>query len=847
MLENNNKKFIRTLSVNCLKANKIRNIIAVFAIVLTTLLFTSVATVVEGSMQSVKEQQIRQSGTKYMMSIKYLTEEESERFLTNPAFSKVGKNQYLGAVQNEELRKIQINLSWADKNYMEGAFVELKKGKLPKGEDDILVDTVVLNMLGLPEEIGQKAELTYEVNGELRERSFTIAGIYEGDSSEISSAIYISRALLDSELQGVAMPEHDLAGAGSIILYASFPTEKNLKENQAKALRDAGFDPEAERGTEGYVSSNLNSAYTGTAHMDGSVLAGGVFLALVIMLAGYLIISNVFRISVLKDMRMYGQLKTIGTSPKQLRSLLQRQANVLSVIGIIVGLCLGYVLGMFLLPMVMKITRFTDVQKVKPNIWVFLAAAVFAFATVWMSCRRPAKMMSKMSPIQALRYQGKEAGNRKKSRGRESKSRICQMAYSNIADNKGKTFFVVLSLSLSVILFNSVLNFTGGFDKETYVDGQSAADFVVSNISLESRGVTKDYVIPQEFLDEVRSRQDIENSGASYCYQPSEDDKEAAGDDYAGIETTKILTVNGQPYSEEYAMEHGKQLFGFEEGLFERCQVVDGTLDMEKFATGNYIVEATTYINNDTDYDKESFTLKPGDKVTGEIGGVTLEYEVLANVVVHYDMLYPGSIGENAVLILPAEEYQNQFPGELPLHYIMDAEEGKFDEVNAFLEEYEERPQANVKYKSVTMVAEEFGTYKSTFSITGEVLAVIFGVIGILNLLNVTLTNAIARQREFAVMQSIGMTRRQLRKLFVLEGIMYAGIAGIVSLILSGLLSLTAVKAIAGGYWFCRYSFTILPACALIPVYLVVAGLIALVVDRVWNNGSVVERLRMSK
>lgn len=64
LLENDNKKFIRTLSNNCLKANKIRNAIALLAIMLTALLFTAVATILQGTQISVREQTIRQSGTR---------------------------------------------------------------------------------------------------------------------------------------------------------------------------------------------------------------------------------------------------------------------------------------------------------------------------------------------------------------------------------------------------------------------------------------------------------------------------------------------------------------------------------------------------------------------------------------------------------------------------------------------------------------------------------------------------------------------------------------------------------------------------------------------------------------
>lgn len=844
MLKNNNSKFINTLSRNCMKANRLRNLIAVFAIILTTVLFTTVGTILEGSMQTIKEQQIVRSGTRFMMSAKYISEEASEKLMTNPAFSEVGKTQYLGEVQNEELKKIAVNISWADEAFVEGFFANPQKGSMPEKEDEVLIDSVVLKMLGLPEETGRSVSLSYEVNGNLNSKTVKIAGIYKGNDNEDSSTVYCSRALFDKETEGLEPAVEGSAGTGSILIYGSFPSEKNLDEKREQVLKEAGFNPGAVEGEEGFVKSNINSAYWNGAGVDIQVAAGAIILFAAIMLAGYLIISNVFRISVLKDMRMYGQLKTIGTSPHQLRKLLKKQANTLNLIGIPLGLLLGFFLGKLLLPAVMEMTVYTDVGKISPRLWVFAASAVFSFLTVWISCRRPSVMMSRMSPIQALRYQGREESGRKQTGGRESKRRILQMAMSNVTDSKGKTFLVVLSLSLSVILFNSVLNFTNCFDKDTFVKGRSAADFIVSNASYETRNESEKYVVPQEFLDEVKKQDNIRYNGSMYCYQAPDETSQNAADKYDGIQTTKILTVNGKEYPKENAMELGKMLYGADSGLFPKWKVVRGTLDTEKLATGKYIIEAIDFRDNNEDYDDFMFTLKPGDKVKGEIGGVTLEYEVIANVVIQPEMMFTSSMGEGAVLILPSEEYLNRFPGKLPIHYIMDAKEGKHEEVNAFLEDYEEKPGANIKFKSRDKVVEEFNEYKTTYAAAGTVLAALFGAIGILNLLNVILTNAIARQQEFAVMQSIGMTRKQLRRLFVIEGVMYTVLAGIFSLVLSAVLSVTAVKGLTNSYWFCVYRFSILPASLLVPVFIAAAGLTALVIDRIWNNGSVVERLR---
>ena len=93
LLENNNRKFIRTLSNNCLKANRGRNNIAVIAVVLTAVMFMALTTVLEGTQISMKNQMLRQVGTKFMVSLKNLTQEEAERLVLEPEFAIAGIEQ----------------------------------------------------------------------------------------------------------------------------------------------------------------------------------------------------------------------------------------------------------------------------------------------------------------------------------------------------------------------------------------------------------------------------------------------------------------------------------------------------------------------------------------------------------------------------------------------------------------------------------------------------------------------------------------------------------------------------------------------------------------------------------
>ena len=106
------------------------------------------------------------------------------------------------------------------------------------------------------------------------------------------------------------------------------------------------------------------------------------------------------------------------------------------------------------------------------------------------------------------------------------------------------------------------------------------------------------------------------------------------------------------------------------------------------------------------------------------------------------------------------------------------------------------------------------------------------------------MTGAIARQNEFAVMRSIGMTRKQLRRLFIFEGVSYMVLVMICGTLVSGLLSVTAIKSIAASFWFSQYHFTILPALAVSILFVLFAVIMAYVVDRIYNKGNIIDNLR---
>jgi len=128
--------------------------------------------------------------------------------------------------------------------------------------------------------------------------------------------------------------------------------------------------------------------------------------------------------------------------------------------------------------------------------------------------------------------------------------------------------------------------------------------------------------------------------------------------------------------------------------------------------------------------------------------------------------------------------------------------------------------------------------------ILGGSLSIIIGLIGLLNFINSILTTIIARKKEFAILQSIGMTNKQLLRLLIYEGLLYSGITSLMSIILGSLFSFVILKKLLNNMWFTNYSFTLYPLLITIPLIAVISIIIPLIIYRFSSNESVVEKLK---
>lgn len=887
---NNNGAVVRKLSSRSLKKNRMRNLFAVAAVALTGILFTAVFSLVSGIMQTAQESTMREVGGRFHAGLKGATKEQYESVAADPMVVKSSYNIFISVADNIVKWSAEIRYL-PEEDTLYDMFIELEEGHLPLAENEIVVNTFVLDELDLPYAVGEKIPLTFRFMDETIEDEFVVSGWYRGDYVAHASELFVSESYW-KKLKGSLTDEDFLRWREThpedrdVGLYTGnvfFENASNLEEKIQTVIRNAGYEPgtELDYGVNwAYMSSRAESADPFSVMM----VLSAVF---VILITGYLIIYNIFQISVISDIRFYGLLKTIGTTARQIRRLVRRQALTLSAIGIPIGLAAGYGIGKCTLPFVLSISDYNDVDvSLRFNPWILVFSAVFSVLTVFMSSRKPAKIAGSISPIEAVRYteaglQGKAAGRKKKRHASRKRFSAVSMALSNLGRNKRTTFVVIAAISFSMILLSIIMTAVGSFRIEQFMEQRITGDFMLGNINLTSSSPRSgDVEIAPEYLALADAQAGIEKRQEMWVrfrtfLQVDEQAQEqlrkldAEGklrrNAYGGANLDKLL--RGEMSMNGY-------FYGYSEGLLSKLQVLEGTLDTEKFRTGDYVLLGQ--MHGEDWLPPEDHVYHPGDRVTvelytenstwreitdeaGETIGVVYEnleekeYEVMAIVDIPTCMDMQRYSSNACDVVLPFTEMVAETAGYgngeedalcwqkfMVSYEVSDEDQAAFE---AVIKSYADS-HSTVGYMTKEALRGEFDNMVTVVSIVGISLAAVIALIGVLNFVNAVVTGIISRRREFAMLQSIGMTDEQLQKTLVCEGSAYIVIAGSISLVVGSVLSYLIVNALNHMILFFEYRFQIWSFVSMIPILMLVAVLAPVTAYQNLRKKSIVERIR---
>lgn len=867
---NNNTEVIKQLSKRYFKKNRIRNFAAILAIMLTAFLFTSITSLVFSMSSSIQLSMQMQKGSKADGDIRYLTEEQYQELQKSDFIKEAGCRRFVGFASNASGHMVEIN--YADPVQQELTFCTPTHGKAPKKANEIATTDRALEALGVKAKVGERVLVEFTLRGKSYHYEMVVSGWWEAANDTGSLMIVSEQFVKDNPDLFINTYAKDREIAGTYMADVVLKDKRHIQKQLQEFALSVGGEPE-KMNAGNYIACSQNQV--GNAMLQPGMMMSAIVFVLLFVVSGYLLIYNIFDISVMQDVRQYGLLRTIGTSTRQIKKIVNRQAIWLTLIGLPLGLIFGFLVSKMLLPIVMKFFQANSLNAMKVSVspLIFLIAAVFTIFTVIISTRKPAKKAAKISPLEAIRYTGQENKKTKKTK-RTHGAKLSYMAFSNLGRNKRRSVFIVLSMLLCIVLFNSIIVITQSMDEKKWISRSTKTDFTVYN-SVAVNGVSpfqyREDGLPASVVDLINQQKGVEKE--RILYRNTRDDSDVTVD-YKFEDLVCIAEETEEDYVSK-AYENGSSLrivpgtedgyfgnvFGVSESFWEDVTIYEGENNLdalkEKMETGDYVIVGTIIDRLTGEAEEETQLqqqLQVGDSITFLKDGKeekTCTILAKATVVATEYETYAGANGATYIggdapfLYMSDTKFKELYEEPTIFSYSFNAGQGQKENLEGFLADFTGE-NTSVAYTSTKLLQEQLASNRNIVLLVGGMIGVILAFAGLINFTNMMVTNIITRRHEFAAMQSIGMTNRQLRRLIMDEGLYYAAGADVIGGLLAVILGTTVLKNVLNSpsMWYFTLRFTLVPALFIAVIYLILAAVIPVVVLHFFNKGSVVERLR---
>ena len=862
----NNKKVIRSIAAKTVMANPGKSLVVVLSIALCRFMFTALFTISGSLLATFQDDTNRRIGSSCDAGVKYLNEEEYNRLVSDKSLKNVTGSIHVGTAVNDELNKIFAQADYHDEASAKKDFCYPEVGRLPEKENEISVSSLILQAFGMKADSKEDYEsllgkkLSLKLSGKDKEQTidFVIVGIHTGDQVSAAQMILVSKEFQEKFSPTPTSSYYDNAASmsfddcfGRIDAEVDFFFPLFFKYQIEKAIERNGLPADTQFG--------INWGSVGSS-ADFGAIAFVVLMLFTIFLSGYLIINNIYRINVYTDIRSYGLLKTVGTSSKQLKKIVNRQALYHSVPGIIIGITGGIVAGSLLLPMFMDemaISESID-SKAVINIWILLFSALFSYVTVRFSVRKATKLASGVSPIEALHYTENNSFRRKR-RKQSAAFTATRFAFRNVFKEKKKCFFVVLSLALSMTVLSTVYTLLIGFDENKYIANFLMTDFSVADATTDNRAVSNNVYdgITPSFLDEVKKLAGISELGNVYAEPSIQDlnDRDHARFKERLLDNEKAYENSARHHSAIYYDESGEQtnddtytianIYGMDDYALSTLKILHGNFDAEKFKTGKYIlVNEYDYDGNESNF--VSYFL-PGETIAvNNANGDSREYEVMATIDIPFAVRIQAYTDMDVNYVLSTDEFHDFFGERAPMRTLIDATDEAEPAIESWLADYTRNVEPSLTYTSRSVFRKEFSSMTEMFKMVGGLLTTILALIGILNFINTIVTSVISRRLELAMLEAVGMTKNIQKKSLCIEGVIYGALSLLFGAILSSIISVLMIRPLEHDLFFYTYKFTLLPIVVVLPFLILVMVLIPYIVYKRAMKETIIERLRLA-
>lgn len=797
---------IKSIVKSNLKENKLKNILIIITVALTTCLLSSIGIITYTSFIYSKDNAIKNSGNAHGYYRK-LEETDIFKLKQHKDIEAIGENSF--TIGKQEIDNTLLTLMYIDETALALSNMKLIEGNMPVKENEIVLDQFILNKLGCKDKIGEKIKLSYnDTNKKLIEREFILSGVLS--KNEVSEGNNITGGIVSKKL--LVMENYDSRLKASIMI----KNETKLSSSEIKVkLEEIAADFHIPK-----ENIQFNSMYLFFTRPDPTVIIGAATIALIVMISSILVIYNIFYISIINKIQEFGKLKAIGATKKQLKSIILREGIILSTISIPIGIIAGYLLSRIIISNILTDSG-TPITYI--SFPIIIGSAMLTFVTVYLSLLKPMKIASKISPVEAIKYTNGDKISNKKTRSGYIDLDIIKLTKANLVRNKRRTFITLLSLSLSGILIMTATSIFSSINTENYVRQSIAGDFQFRikyssyDYDKEREEFIRNNPLNENFINTIRSINGVENVN-----------------EVREVEATIPNTgkhAKESPESKEAEIEFASYTDDMLKAL--NFNLLEGKIDLEKIKSGEEVIATSS--------PRHWFDIHAGDVIPITFGEdankTTKEVTVQAVTALHYGGDFITSID-----LLKNPENLNY-----NMMISVDVKNGKEEEVGEILNELSSNHR-NLKYNDFK---EELKQAENSFFSMNSMaysFVAILGVISLINLINTMITSIISRKKEIGILQAIGMTDVQLLKMLKLEGLFYTLVTLFSSLVVGSIVGYLGYLAFYNnGATYAIYKFQLIPAIILATVMIIVQLFMGRVINKIFKNESLIDRIRYSE
>ena len=567
-------------------------------------------------------------------------------------------------------------------------------------------------------------------------------------------------------------------------LLIKYKTSKDYKEKTKNIL---GIE-NIEKYKVEYNTSLLRWEGSGLSDSTMTMLysLGGVVIFIIIV-SSIFVIKNSFSISITEKIKQYGILSSIGATSKQIKKNVLFEGFVLGIIAI----PLGILCGMFAVFVLIHLMNFILAEALNGITFVYkvpylpiLITILFSSITIYFSSIFSARKAGKISPIEAIRSNSEIKISSKKVRGSKIIKRIFKIggdiSYKNLKRNKRKYRTTVISLIVSITIFISLSSFIDfGFKMSNEYYKEMNYNFIIYN----RQNIEENKENANNFFEEISKNDNV--------------------DEYTIYKTKNFLSK-----SENYS-DFGKKYYGDSEADIRLIAVGEEEykkvlkkigLDIDECENKGILYDNTTVFENQKKKNGNIYDIKNNSKLTLNFvdkDGIKTEEQLEIDIIKREEKVYPRGLSEE-VAILVSDKFIEKLDYKQNIMYVMS------NNTNALSEEINNLKKSNDSYNMISYSDLE-ASRRSENAMVLVISIFLYGfiavitLIGVTNIFNTITTNMNLRQKEFAMLKSIGMTKKEFDRMIRLESIFYGFKSLIIGIPLGILGSYFVYKAFSEG------------------------------------------------